>query len=161
MLRRGLVFALVPWAVGCGGATHDTPMTGERNVDSGASSSDDAEVDAEPAPDASDDGSDATDAASTDAGFACGNATCGASQICVYPPCGCLRPIAPSDAAACADGSGMDCNQQPSCPPPPYCFTPSPQMSVSCVDEGDGGLAGTLTGPVPNDSTHACYTACI
>jgi hypothetical protein len=47
----------------------------------------------------------ASDAASTDAGeFACRDATCGPSQICLYPAYGCILLVL-FDAGTCPDGT--------------------------------------------------------
>jgi hypothetical protein len=90
------LLALAAWlTVGCGGGTI-TSQSNEGGIDAASDqagrdvSIPDAGVDAE--------------------GFACGEATCGPSQICLYPPCGCVGEIWPAlnDAGACPAGLTYD-----------------------------------------------------
>ena len=107
----------------------------------------------------------ASDAASTDAGeFACGDATCGPSQICLYPPYGCILLRLP-DAGICPDGweyddaSGGGCIQ--STPPPSCVSLPPGTGSFDCSGQGAGATCGVVNVPVPSGCSRICRAICI
>lgn len=88
-----------------------------------------------------DDGGSADRPGLTDAGrIACGQSSCGPSEICLVPPCNCVGLADPN----CA---------------PPSCVTPTPDAPVSCTPL-DGGLSGTFTGAVAG-SGRVCYHICL
>jgi hypothetical protein len=104
----------------------------------------------------------ASDAASTDGGtFACGDALCSPSQICLTPAYGCLAETRP-DGGVCpggteySDASG-DCLQ---IPPPPSCVSPAAGDQFECDREGDADCS--LVGvPIPSGCSHVCRGICI
>lgn len=113
------------------------------------------DVASEAAPDATSDAPDAADDgvvgdAPSDAPFACGTVTCGATQVCVEPCCGgAAPPCIPRDDAgacpggfhevsACAGSAGPGCQGDPCTPPAPF-----------CVDAPAGCAAGLSCGCFP------------
>jgi hypothetical protein len=105
----------------------------------------------------------AGDGISTDAGdFVCGDASCGPSQICLYPAYGCIR-IALPNSGICPNGwvsdpSGGGCVQSP---PTPSCVSPSPgQGSFDCSGQGADPTCGTVNAPVPSGCSRICRATC-
>ena len=103
--------------------------------------------------------------ASTDVGeFACGDATCGPSQICLYPAYGCIGFGLP-DSGICPDGteysdaSGGVCVQSP---PPPSCVSPAPGTgSFDCSAQDAGATCRTVNAPVPSGCSRICREICV
>jgi len=99
-----------------------------------------------------------------DAGVACGATRCGATDLCVYPACGCVverKP--PTSSGGCPDGAVFDeslgCYLPPHCQDP-YCAPPpSNGQSVDCSGQ-DGTFSGPLDGPVPAGASHVCHYSC-
>jgi len=105
----------------------------------------------------------ASDGASTDAGqFACGDATCGPSQICLYPAYGCIG-MAPPDSGICPDGwgsapGGDGCVQSPTVP---SCVSPAPgEGSFDCSGQGTSPTCRTVNAPVPSTCSRICRATC-
>src|SRR5579863_4927797 len=70
---------------------------------------------------------DAADGQSDAGTFACGDAACSPSQICLYPPYGCIQ-LALTDAGVCPKGTTYS-DASGGCLPPvptPSCVSPSP-----------------------------------
>ena len=74
--------------------------------------------------------------------FTCGDAACSSSEVCLYPPCGC---IVKGDA-------GSVC-------PPPHCATPTPDNPLPCTPLDGGGLSGLVTSP--DGGSRICYELCV
>jgi hypothetical protein len=108
------------------------------------------------------DGRDAKADGQSEAGtFACGDALCSPSQICLTPAYGCLAETRP-DGGVCpggteySDASG-DCLQ---IPPPPSCVSPAAGDQFECDREGDADCS--LVGvPIPSVCSHVCRGICI
>jgi hypothetical protein len=104
---------------------------------------------------------DAGDGQSEAGTFACGDANCGPSQICVTPAYGCLAETRP-DGGVCpggteySDASG-DCLQIPR---PPSCVSPAPGDDFECEQEGDADCANVGV-PIPSGCSHVCRGICI
>lgn len=109
----------------------------------------------------------ASDAGALDAGyFACGDAMCAASQICLYPPCGCVVAMEPTtDAGACPDGSvyydaAGFCFVPPDCPAP-SCVSPAPgEGSFDCSGAGAGPGCDVVNAPIPSSCSRTCRGIC-
>jgi hypothetical protein len=111
------------------------------------------------------------DAASGDAApdgprIPCGNTTCAASEICLYPPCGCIAFTDPqTDAGDCPDGETYSdalgaCYVPPRCQPP-SCVSPAPGTGSYDCSEGDGGTCGIVDAPIPDRCSHVCRAICV
>jgi hypothetical protein len=105
----------------------------------------------------------ASDGISTDAGrFVCGDATCGPSQICLYPAYGCIMFRLP-DSGTCPDGwvpdpTGGGCVQSP---PAPSCVSPAPgEGSFDCSGQGADPTCATVNAPVPSGCSRICRGTC-
>jgi hypothetical protein len=100
----------------------------------------------------------------TDGGeLACGDARCQSSQICLYPPYGCIIAVSP-DAGVCPAGSEysdaaagcLDVPLAPSC----VSLTPG-QGSFDCSGADAGATCGTVNAPIPRGCSHVCRSICI
>jgi hypothetical protein len=131
MVRRRLAFGALACSVACGGTTIGAGDAKEAGPDIG-----DDEASADAGGDADAD-ADATDTA----WLSCGDAQCGPSQICLYPPCGCAR-----EAGPCA---------------PPSCASPPPgSISLDCSGEEAGAECDNVSVPVPSDCNRTCRSIC-
>jgi len=143
---RASGFLIVAALVGCGGAAAPSraPPAGDD------------------APDA--DGNEAgSDASLTDAGtFACGDALCDPSQICLYPAYGCVA-LAASDGGACPAGTQYS-DASGDCLPPiptPSCASPSPGAGSFDCSEGSGdALCSVVNAPIPSACSRICREDC-
>jgi hypothetical protein len=105
----------------------------------------------------------ATDSGPTDAGaFACGDAMCDPSQICLYPAYGCIG-MAPSEAGTCpagtaySDASSACVAQRPS----PSCVSlASGQGSFDCSGSDAGPSCGVVSAPIPGYCSRVCRSNC-
>jgi hypothetical protein len=108
----------------------------------------------------------ASDAAAADseseAGtFACGDARCDPSQICLtfY---GCLA-VSPSDAGICPDGTEYWDGSGRCMPPPPQpsCVSPAPGDGTFDCSGGDVAAdCGNVSAPIPSQCGHFCRLNC-
>ena len=94
--------------------------------------------------------------------LACGNSFCDPSQICLYPPYGCIAmPVL--DSGACLDGSEWSttssaCVQSR---PTPSCVTPtSGQGSFDCSEGGKYPSCATVNAPIPSTCSRTCRAIC-
>jgi hypothetical protein len=97
----------------------------------------------------------------------CGNTTCAASEICLYPPCGCIVSTDPkTDSGACPDGDTFSdalgtCFVPPQCPPP-SCLSPAPGTGSFDCSGGDGGVGRSpVNAPIPDRCSHVCRSICL
>jgi hypothetical protein len=147
---RWIVFA-APAAFACGGnVSHDAPT---------------ADASTEPDDATAPDAAAAADGSSDSGAFACGDSVCQATEICVYPGCGCALPTEPvSDAGTCADGSTF-VGALNACTPtnvtcqPPACASPSPSNPLDCSG-AEGSLNGVIDA-VPTDGGRVCHGNCV
>ena len=105
----------------------------------------------------------ASDTTTRDAGeFACGDATCGPSQICLTPAYGCLGFALP-DSGICPDGWVFDptfsgCLESP---PTPSCVSPAPGTgSFDCWEQGASPGCETVNAPIPSSCGRICRATC-
>lgn len=126
------------------------------------------ETDASTIADPSGDAGGRSHGGSADAGgFECGATICSESEICVYPPCGCVALSAPkNDAGQCPSGfqsrDDGTCFQPPHCPSqPPYCATPGQDGQLFECSGKDGTLNGFIDRPVANPGSRVCYDSCV
>ena len=146
MNYRGLILSVAGFTVACGGAVTDSAVGMEEgDADTGSNEA-------------------ASDAASTDAGeFACGDAICAPSQICLYPAYGCIAFALP-DGGSCPDGTEYsdatgDCLQSP---PPPSCVSLAPGESFfDCSGGGTYPACSTVTTPIPSGCSRVCREICV
>jgi hypothetical protein len=142
----------VPLVVACG----ETALTAGPGSEAGAEAG------------AGDTGS--TDTGPTDASapsdaatFACGEASCVGTEVCVHPGCGCLIAIYPvTDSGSCPDGTAFadavaGCVPVEMTCPPAYCWSPN-GYSLQCSGQ-DGSLSGTFD-TSPDGSDLVCYAPC-
>jgi hypothetical protein len=105
---------------------------------------------------------DAGDGQSEAGTFACGDAFCSPSQICLTPAYGCVVARLP-DAGPCLDGSQYS-DASGSClqyPPPPSCVYPAPTEGSFDCSGGDAGAAcSTVNAPIPSSCSHICRAIC-
>jgi hypothetical protein len=151
--------------LGCGGATNgatgaDASASGDGGgLDAGAivPPTDGAALDAA--------GSNG-DAGPRDAGaFACGDALCEPSQICLTPAYGCLAGP-PNDAGVCPEGTEYEdasgrCEELP---PAPSCVSPAPGVDAFDCFDSEGRvnpLCSTVTVPIPSGCSHICQGTCV
>jgi hypothetical protein len=151
MFKPWLAGALAACTWACGGSKTDRTSP----IDAG-SAEDAAIVDAQRELDGARDG--ALDASNT---VRCGDTSCGADEVCVYPACGCRALSAlpdggcpprfsPSQSGLCAAN----------CPfYPPYCWSPDGGLLL-CSGQ-DGTIADFINEPVPAGSSHVCHELCI
>jgi hypothetical protein len=106
----------------------------------------------------------AGDAALTDAGeFACGDALCSPTQICLTPAWGCAAGP-PNDGGVCPDGTEYSdasdrCLQVQ--PPPPSCVSPAPGTgSFDCSGGEEGNACSTVNAPIPSGCSRMCRAIC-
>jgi hypothetical protein len=97
----------------------------------------------------------------------CGNATCPPSEICLYPPCGCIASEDPkTDSGACPDGDVYSdalgsCYAPPQCPPP-SCVSPAPGTGSFDCRDGDAGVdCSPVNAPIPERCSHVCRAICV
>ncbi len=105
----------------------------------------------------------AGDAILTDGGgFACCDALCSPSQICLTPAYGCVAGP-PSDAGVCPDGTEYSdasgrCLQSS---PPPSCVSPTPGTGSFDCSGGDAGAnCDVVNAPIPSGCSHVCRSIC-
>ena len=155
MNRRGLILSVAGVVVACGGGGNRAVGTQEGGADTGSNEAARGAAVTETA----------SDVASMDAGeFACGDATCGPSQICLYPAYGCILLVL-FDAGTCPDGweysdaSGHFCIQSP---PSPSCVSLPPGTgSFDCSGQDAGPTCGTVSTPLPSGCSRICRAICI
>jgi len=166
-----LAFAvsLAGGALGCGGSTNEaTGSDASARGDDAPAGGDSEGLDAGDAvvPPSDGEASDATgsnsDATPTDAGaFACGEAICNPSQICLYPAYGCVG-LRQNDAGACPSGTqpvnGSDLCLPP--PPAPSCVSPTPDESYDCSGADVGGDCSLVSAPIPSHCSRICREDC-
>jgi hypothetical protein len=106
----------------------------------------------------------ASDAVSTEAGeFACGDATCGPSQICLYRAYGCIALALP-DSGICPSGweysgaTGGRCIQSPRTP---SCVSAAPGTGFfDCSGQGAGAGCSFVNAPIPSRCSRICREIC-
>jgi len=107
----------------------------------------------------------AADGGTSDAGdFACGNTTCQDSEICYYPPYGCLG-FAAGDGGTCPSGTeysetSRTCVESA---PTPSCV-PADSLngeSVTCTPNRDNANCSMVTPPIPSECSHVCRGICV
>jgi hypothetical protein len=152
---RSLMFSLASCAIACGGGA----VSGA-DVDAGLdapSTADAPSADAPPTADASP--NDATPEASS---FACGNAICDPSQICLYPAYGCAA-LAPADAGVCPAGTTY-LDASGNCLPPtptPSCVSPlSVSYSIDCSEGATVPNCDLVNPPIPSGCSRVCRAIC-
>jgi hypothetical protein len=95
--------------------------------------------------------------------IACGDTRCQSSEICLYPPYGCIS-VGPSDADVCPAGwdysdATADCVQPP---PAPSCVRLTPgEGSFDCSGGDAGAGCGAVNAPIPSDCGRICRSICI
>ena len=105
----------------------------------------------------------AGDAAFTDGGdFACGDALCSPSQICLTPAYGCVAGP-PNDAGVCPEGTEYS-DASDRClelPPPPSCVSPAPGAGSFDCSWGDAPPGcDEVTAPIPSTCSRMCQGTC-
>jgi hypothetical protein len=168
-LMRLFAYALAASVLGlcsCRRGTLDAVDSGtDRSVSSDASPADASPGDASPG-DVLPGDAFPGDAAPDGPGIPCGNVTCAASEICLYPPCGCIQFTDPkTDAGDCPDGEAYSdalgaCFAPPHCQPP-SCVSPAPGTGSFDCSEGDGGTCGIIDAPIPERCGHVCRAICV
>jgi hypothetical protein len=110
---------------------------------------------------------DAADGQSEAGTFACGDALCAETELCVYPACGCAVIMEPmTDAGSCPDGTAFSdviesCFVPPKCQPAFCAPPPDPDSGATYYCTGqDGTLSGIISGPLPSGSSHVCHGNC-
>jgi hypothetical protein len=105
---------------------------------------------------------DAADGQSEAGTFACGASVCSASQICLYPPYGCIQ-LALTDAGVCPDGTEYS-DASGGCLPPiptPSCVSPAPgDGSWDCSGGAVGFGCDLVNAPIPSRCSHFCRWIC-
>jgi hypothetical protein len=146
--------------LGCGNAANQVAGADAAPPNGDAAPSDDA------APSGDTAAGDAApgDAASSDAGaFACGDALCDPSQICLSPAYGCTADN-PSDAGVCPDGSSYLDAAGGICLPPlpaPSCVSPAPGAgSFDCSGPDAGASCSEANAPIPAGCSRYCSAIC-
>jgi hypothetical protein len=95
--------------------------------------------------------------------LACGDASCQSSEICLYPPYGCIA-IGPLDAGVCPAGwdysdATADCVQPP---PAPSCVRLTPgEGSFDCSGVDAAAGCDVANAPIPSDCSRICRSICI
>ena len=146
MNHRGIVLFVTGFTAACGGGvTNSTVGTEEGGAEAGRNEA-------------------ASDTPSTDGGaFACGDATCGPSEICLYPAYGCIMFV-PPDGGVCPDWTEYS-DAASGCvelPPPPSCASPGPgEGSFDCSGGGAYPGCGVVSAPIPNGCSHVCRGICV
>ena len=166
-MPRSFVVVLFFWTIACGGATGTALPAGEGGTDTeGDAASMDGTGTAYQGEGGTDSANDqaAGDAASTDGGeFACGDALCAPSQICLYPPYGCVALKLP-DSGVCPEGTEY-LDASGSClppPPPPSCVSPAPgEGSFDCSGQDAGASCTVVSAPIPSGCSHICRAICV
>jgi hypothetical protein len=157
--------AVAGLSAGCGSSGSGTPSGDAGAADAASSSSSDGESgesgSASNARDSSDQA--AADAAVTDGGaFACGDALCSPSQICLTPAYGCAAGP-PNDAGVCSEGTEYSdaSNQCLQTVPLPSCVSPPPGAgSFDCSDEGAVPACSEVNAPIPSTCSRFCRAIC-
>jgi hypothetical protein len=152
-----VLVASLPGLLGCHRRTIDAvDGSTDRSVPSDATSGDTAPGDAA-----------LGDAGPDGARIPCGSTTCAASEICLYPPCGCIAFTDPmTDAGDCPDGETYfdalgSCFAPPQCQPP-SCVSPAPGTGSFDCSEPDGGTGcSTVNAPIPERCGHICRSICL
>jgi hypothetical protein len=105
---------------------------------------------------------DAADGQSEAGTFACGDAVCDPSQICLYPPYGCIQ-LALTDAGVCPDGTDYS-DASGGCLPPvptPSCVSPAPgEGSFDCSGPDAAPDCDTVNAPIPSSCSRVCRAIC-
>jgi hypothetical protein len=159
---RGVAVALLA-TVACGGSAGEVAQdaaspgdatSGDSVADAGAG----AEAESPEAGSGSDGG------VSDSGGLPCGDASCDASQICLYPPFGCVA-LAPSEAGVCPDGTSyIDASRGLCLPPPPSPSCVSPASVGGSIDCSEGATVpncDTVNAPIPSGCSRTCYGICV
>ena len=104
---------------------------------------------------------DAADGQSEAGTFACGQAVCSPSQICLYPPYGCVQ-LALTDAGVCPDGTEYS-DASGGCLPPiptPSCVSPSSGDQFDCSGPDAGPDCDNAIAPIPSSCSRICRGIC-
>jgi hypothetical protein len=105
---------------------------------------------------------DAADGQSEAGTFTCGDALCSASQICLYPPYGCIQ-LALTDAGVCPDETEYS-GASGGCMPPiptPSCVSPSPGDAFDCSGPDAAPDCDNAIAPIPASCSHICRVNCV
>ncbi len=160
--------AVAGLSAGCGGSgSNKGTESGDAGANDAASSSSGGESGSESGS-ALDSGGSADqaagDAALTDGGeFACGDALCSPTQICLTPAWGCAAG-APNDAGVCPEGTEYS-DASDNClqvqPPPPSCVSPAPGAgSFDCSGIGTAAGCDIANAPIPSGCSRMCSASC-
>jgi hypothetical protein len=94
--------------------------------------------------------------------LACGDARCQSSEICLYPPYGCIE-VGPSEAGVCPAGSDYS-DAAAACvqlPPAPSCVRLTPgEGSFDCSGADAGVGCDVVNAPIPSDCSRICRSIC-
>jgi hypothetical protein len=104
---------------------------------------------------------DAADGQSEAGTFACGDAACSPSQICLYPAYGCIQ-LALTDAGVCPNGTTYS-DASGGCLPPvrtPSCVSPSPGDALDCSGPDAGPDCDNAIVPIPANCSRICRAIC-
>jgi hypothetical protein len=160
----GLVVLLALWAVGCGDLAPDA-STSPGDKDAGVVDSSSLDGAPTKAGDTSSpDGASMEEDSATDGGtFACGDASCSQTEVCVYDFCSFQIELLTTDGGSCPDGSAYvtgdsstECIGPPVCDRP-FCGLRSP--SLDCFDQDGSGPEAILFRRSNGDSGRICYEA--
>jgi hypothetical protein len=94
--------------------------------------------------------------------FACGDADCSPSQICLYPPYGCIQ-LALTDAGLCPEGTAYS-DASGGCIPPtptPSCVSPTPGDLFDCSAQDAGTDCDNAVVPIPASCSRVCRAICV
>jgi hypothetical protein len=132
-MARVRLLALVSCAISCGGAASAREVDGSAEGGSG-----------DGAPSSIADAANAADAADV-AVLICGDAACGASEICVYP-CGCSAVVDPPADSGCR---------------PPLCVDQATSVGTFDCSVYDAGPACSFVNiPIPSACGRVCEAVC-